>query len=438
MRILPIACKAGALWAALLAPSALAADGLLALPTTPASVVPANLTLTEVVDRALRDNPQLTALRSTWDALRERPAQAGALPNPMVTVGGMDAASGGSWPDTAEKRYMVQQEFPWLGKRGLRADIAAKDAEIMRRELDALTREVVMQVKENYFQWYALQKVIATTRADQELLQRIEKIAETMYATGVRTQQDVLKAQSEITLLKQHLLDLEAQETTLQAKLNTLIDRRADAPLGTAVTPPDIECTTSVEDLFARAATNRPEVLAAQAQVKRYELEGKLMAKESLPDYRLGLEYRDLGQSEDMVMLTFSMDLPVWQSKNRAGVREADRMREASEAARANAERQSSLDVQDAAFRMQTARLSLDLYRKELIPQAEARFQASDADYRTGKSDFMDLLESQRFLLSVRVMAAQAEGDLGMEFARLERAVGSDLNTNQNSREMRP
>jgi hypothetical protein len=39
----------------------------------------------------------------------------------------------------------------------------------------------------------------------------------------------------------------------------------------------------------------------------------------------------------------------------------------------------------------------------------------------------MDLLESQRFLLSVRVMAAMAEGNIGMQFARLERAVGTEL-----------
>jgi len=151
------------------------------------------------------------------------------------------------------------------------------------------------------------------------------------------------------------------------------------------------------------------------------------MQKESLPDYRLGLEYRHIGRSDDLVMFTVSVDLPLWESKYEAGVREAEKMKASSEAAKTAAERRSALDVQDAGFKLQTARRTLELYRKDLIPQAEARFNASEADYRTGKVDFMDLLESQRFLLNARIMAAMEEGNLGMQAARLERAVGLDL-----------
>jgi outer membrane protein TolC len=389
-------------------------------------LVATNLTLAAAVDLAVRSSAQLKSMRARWDAMLERPAQARALPNPMFTYGGMDMASGGHWPDTSEKRFMVQQEFPWFGKRGLREGIAVKDAEVMQRELESMTREVVMMVKESYFDLYAVQRVIAITREEEAVIRRMEKVAETLHATGGRAQVDVLKAQAEITMLKQKLLELQVQETTLKAKLNTLFNRRADEPLGPAVTPPETGDAGNVGALFALAAANRPEVHAAQAQLERYELERKLMAKESVPDYRLGMEYRDVGASDDMVMFTVSVDLPVWRSKVRAGVREAEKMRASSEAAREAAERQSALDVQDASFKLQTARRTLDLYRTELIPQAESRFSASEAGYRTGKADFMDLLESERFLLGAKVMAAMAEGTLGMQAARLERAVGAE------------
>lgn len=385
-----------------------------------------NLTLAAAVDLAVRDNAQLKSMRARWDAMQERPAQAGALPNPMFTYGGMDMARGGDWPDAGEKRFMVQQEFPGFGKRGLREGIAMKDAEVMQRELEFMTREVVMMVKESYFDLYAVQRVIAITREEEAVIRRMEKVAETMYATGERAQVDVLKAQAEITMLKQKLLELQVQETTLKAKLNTLLNRRANDPLGPAVSPPETGDIGNVDALFALAATNRPEVQAAQAQVERYELERKLMAKESVPDYKLGLEYRDMGASDDMVMFTVSVDLPVWRSKVRAGVREAEKMRAASEAAREAAERQSALDVQDAFFKLQTARRTLELYRAELIPQAEARFSASEVGYRAGKVDFMDLLESERFLLGAKTMAAMAEGAVGRQAARLERAVGRE------------
>ncbi|MDP2989080.1 MAG: TolC family protein, partial [Kiritimatiellota bacterium] len=378
----------------------------------------------EVVDLALRDNPQLQSLRTRWEAMRERPAQASTLPNPMFTYSGMDKASGGKFPDTEERRFMVQQEFPWFGKRGLRGGIAEKDAESMRREFDALTLDVIMGVKEGYFDLYAVQRVMAITREEEEVLRRMVKIAETMYATGARSQVDVLKAQTEITMLKQKLLELQAQEITLKAKLNTLLNRRADAVLGVAATPPQTEFTGNFEQLFALAITNRPEVQSAQTQIERYELEKQLMAKEYLPDYKLGLEYRDFTGGDNMLMFTVSVDLPIWQAKYRAGVREAANMLASSHAAREAAERQTALDVQDTHFKFLTARRSLDLYKTELIPQAETRFSASEAGYRTGKVDFLDMLESERFLLNARVMAAMTEGTVGMQAARLERAIG--------------
>src|ERR1035437_7206633 len=100
----------------------------------------------------------------------------------------MDMASGGAWPDTNEKRFMVQQEFPWFGKRALREGLAAKDAEVMQRELDSMTREVVMMVKESYFDLYAVQRVITITQEEAEVIRRMVKITETMYATGERGQ----------------------------------------------------------------------------------------------------------------------------------------------------------------------------------------------------------------------------------------------------------
>ena len=399
-----------------------------ASPTNPVTApVSSPLTLDAAVATALRDNAQLKSLRARWEAMLERPAQTGALPNPMLAYSGSDTASGGTWPDTNEKRIMVAQTFPWFGKRDLRAGIARKDAEAMLWELESMTRDIVMMVKETYFDFYATQRVIATTRKEASVLARMAKIAETMYSTGVRSQQDVLAARTEITMLKQRLLELDAQESTLAAKLNTLLDRQAGATLGAVVPPPGTEVNATLEALLAAAATNRPEVRVAQAKIDRYDLESKLMAKESAPDYQLGLEYRNISDGDEMVMFTVGLDLPVWSSRNRAGVREAEKMRESSLAARQAAERNSALDVQDASFKLQTARRMLALYKSELIPQAEARFQSSESGYQTGSVDFMDFLESQRFLLNARVMAAMAEGSVGMNFARLERATGTDL-----------
>jgi outer membrane protein, heavy metal efflux system len=389
-------------------------------------VVP-SLTLDDAVRSALSDNAQLASERSRSQAMQERPAQAATLPDPMFVYSGMDLTDGGNWPNTNEKRFMVQQEFPWFGKLSLREQTARKDAEAAQWRVDASMHELVMNVKESYYDLYSVQRSIAITRSQEQVVQRMESVAQTMYGTGTRPQTDVLKSQTEATMLRQKLLELQSQENTLKAKLNTFMNREVDAPVGELVTAVPEEADPNVRELLVAAAVGRPEIRAAQAEVDRYGLETDLAGKDYAPDWRLGAEYRSYRGGDDMFMFVIGVNIPLWQSKYRAGVQEAQKMRAAGRAAREAAQRQSSLDVQDAAFKLTTARQTLDLYRKQLIPQAEARMTADEAGYQTGTVSFLDLLESERFLLNARLMAAMAEGNVGMQRARLERAVGREL-----------
>ena len=393
------------------------------------------LTLDAVVTQALQANAQLRSLRAQHEALRARPIQARGLPNPMFRYSGMDMVHGGDFPDTNEKRFMLEQELPGFGKRGLRADMAAYDAEAMEREVETMTRDVVLRVKESYFELYAVQRVIEITLNEEGVLQRMERVAEVLYTTGEHTQQDLLKAQSEVTMLKPRLLDLEAQEAALTGQLNALLDRRPDDPLGRAETAPADAAGPGTEALLRIAEVGRPEIHGAEAQLARSQAERRLMAREGLPDYRLGVEYRDFQQGDDMVMFSVGLDLPLWRGKVRAAVREAESMATARGAELEAARRQVASEVWEAHAKLLAARQTLDLYRTELIPQAEARFKSSEAGYQSGKVAFLDLLESERFLLNARVMAAMAEGTLGMQLARLERAVGTDVQTDAGNRQ---
>lgn len=379
--------------------------------------------LDAAVTYALENNADLNSLRAQWSAAREQPVQAGALPNPMFTVSGMDKAEGGSWPNTGEKRFMLEQSFPWFGKRTLRKNIALKEAEITRYELDSMTRDVVMEVKESYYDLYAIQRAKEIVREEQDVLGRMAEAVETMYGAGDRSQADVLGAQTEITMLKQRLLELDVQENTLQANMNRLMNRPMDSLPGPLQPPGIFEINESIEALLAMAATNRSDILSAQAQVERFGLEESLMGKEWAPDYALGVEYRNLTDSDNMAMAVLGVELPIWGSKNHAGVREAGQQQAAARAASEAAIRQSEFELRAAWFERETARRTLDLYQTELIPQAEARFDANEAGYRSGQVDFMSLLDSRRVLLNARIMGAMAEGSVGMQNARLERAA---------------
>ena len=402
-------------------------------PAAPAVPALTNLTVDQAVAEALARNPQLESLRARLEAMKQRSAQAGALPDPTIKYSGMDAADGGNFPDTNEKRLMVEQAFPWFGKRDLRSGEAEKDAETMQQDYGAASLDVVMRVKETCYDLHAVQRSEAITRSEADVLGQMEETARSQYGTGKADLQDVTAAQAEVTMLRPRLLELGSRETTLKAKLNMLLNRRADAPVGVTIADPPPPLTAGAAQLSALAKEHRPEIKGAQAQVDKNQYAHRLMAKESYPDYALGLEYRSLRDSDDLVMFTAAVSLPIWRSKYSAGVREAEQMVESSKAMRESTEREVSFDVQDAYAKAVTAAQTEDLYAKTLIPQAQARFTAAAAGYRAGKADFLTVLESERFLLNARGMQATAEGDLCMAWARLERAVGLDWRSIQES-----
>ena len=392
-----------------------------------AVVVPQKLTLDQAVQEALAHNPRLAALGHTRDAMQERPGQARGLPNPMFTYRGMDATSGGTFPNTSEKRFELEQPLPGYGKRGLREAVALNEAGAMGAETEAMAREVVLMVKEAAFELQALQKALAITREEETVLTRMAKVVETRYSTGEAAQTDVIKAQTEITMLKQKKVELEGREKTLKAKLAMLMNRDSSQSLGPLEAPIPDGAVPDWKSKIEQALKNRPEMKSAQFKVARGDLQRQLMGRESQPDYKVGLEYRSVERGDDMVMFMAGVDLPLWQGKNRAAVREAGMMVAASQSSREAMERQVTLDLQEACYKLEAAKRSLDLYQKELIPQSGVRLQSSEAGYRAGKVDFMDWLESARLQLNVRIRAAMAEGEVGSGWATLEWATGGSL-----------
>ena len=83
------------------------------------------------------------------------------------------------------------------------------------------------------------------------------------------------------------------------------------------------------------------------------------------------------------------------------------------------------LDVQDALVRLETLDRQIDLLDTVLIPQTDEALRATEAAYETGQLGVLDLLDSERTLLDMRLMRARYVSDYLVALTRLERAVGT-------------
>jgi outer membrane protein TolC len=69
------------------------------------------------------------------------------------------------------------------------------------------------------------------------------------------------------------------------------------------------------------------------------------------------------------------------------------------------------------------------LYGDTLVPEANDLVVVSEAAYKTGALDFLNLIDAQRMLLGFQLMYERAVTDNQQSLAELEMVVGTELPT---------
>jgi len=123
----------------------------------------------------------------------------------------------------------------------------------------------------------------------------------------------------------------------------------------------------------------------------------------------------------------FSINVPLWRGKLRAQQREAEKRLDASREAAANARSEVLAEVRDAWFRAKLGQDQVSLYETSLIPQAEQSLASAQAGYQAARVGILDVLDSQRALLGLRLGLVMTRTDLAKALAQLERSIGVDL-----------
>jgi outer membrane protein TolC len=83
--------------------------------------------------------------------------------------------------------------------------------------------------------------------------------------------------------------------------------------------------------------------------------------------------------------------------------------------------------IRAIGFRIETAERQILLFENTLLPQAEQALRSTEAAYSTGSLGILDLLDSERVLLDVRLGLAKLNSDYMIALAEMERAVGTPL-----------
>jgi cobalt-zinc-cadmium efflux system outer membrane protein len=305
----------------------------------------------------------------------------------------------------------------------------------------SLQRETVLNIKKTFYNVMYLTEALRITEEDLATLRRYESIALTRYETGKGIQQNVVKVQSEISRLNERKIVLHQQQGIARQNMARLVGRPlGDVAIdtrGQKIHPLNLQASR-LEDLYGKARNNREELQAKLHAVRARRQEVRLAKKQYWPDLNLGFNYIFVGDRKDLagrlnppqdngqdaIGILASINLPIWYHKLGAGVAEAALKEYGAKAAYAGQEDNVLFELQDAYITLDSLGDQLALYQHALIPQARQSLESSESAYETGKISFLELLDSERFLLNVRYGYAKIKADYLTAQARMERALG--------------
>lgn len=386
----------------------------------------------EYVQLGLSRNPRIQEAQHKIDAIRHRLPQVLSLPDPMVNtntyLAPVETAAG-------EQAFSlgVSQKFTNAERRATKAAIVSDEVAAAELALAQTQLEIAESIRSASYQLLFIRKSIEINNDDSLSLQQIAEVVLRQYEVKRSvTQQDVLNVQTEQSKLENQLTDLKQKEKSFQARLARLLHLDPQSDLQIVDSLETNNANLNVDNLIAQAAQSRPDLQSQLTNIQRDRKKIHLAQLEEKPDFTVGLNWiatssdgiSPIANGDDALMLGVGFNLPVYKSRIRAGICEAQSNRLASESRLASLRDLASEEVFDLVAKLDSTRDTLTLIQEDIIPKAERTLEVSIDEYATNSITYVQLIDNWRNVLRYRITEASLQSQHQQLLASLARSVG--------------
>ena len=390
------------------------------------------LTIAEAEDRALEAEPGQQALRARAAALEDRAVAAGELPEPTLRVGlnNFPIQSGGFTTEGMTQAAVgLRQAFPAGRTRSIntrRFDLMAAE---MNENAEARGRDVLTAARKAWLDLYYWEVAHDLVRESRPFFADLATITRSLYAVGRKSQQDVLRAELELSRLDDRLIEMRRQRARAEAVLGEWIGRDAIRPVARSL--PDWHELPAIEAMQV-SLQQHPLLLAADSKIEARGASVDLANEQSKPDWALdiGYGYRDGflpsgTPRSDFVTVGVTVGLPFLRKKSvDRNLSAALQDRSAAQLTREQVLRglQSQLTAEHAQWEELSRRLLL--YDTRILGQARDHAESSLLSYQSDRGDFADVMRGYIDDLNTRIEHVRLQVERAQSYAVLANLGG--------------
>lgn len=426
-------------------------ESSLPLPTVNAPVTAGELarnpsmSLPELTEFALRNNPRT---RQSWLAARASAAgvaieKADQLPQISAAYGvtrtqPISATTGtvSPWQTRFGPSVSLSYVLFDFGVRGYQ--IESSEYRLLAANLshNRVLQDVIFQVEAAYYRLIGNDALLKVNAQSLNNAKTALEAAQRRRESGLATVADVYRAETQVAQSQLNLTRSSGELEKSRGQLASVVG----LPVNVSITvqplqqPPQItEMTTGIGELLEKAKASRPDLMAAEAQVRAAEANAKAVARAGLPSIEVNgagghTLFSDNRPAASNYSLGLTLRIPIFTGfRDTYNARQAQIQAESAAASRDVLFRQAEVEVWQSYYDLNTATSSISSTQAQ-VRSSEQTSQATLARYKSGFGSILDLITAQQDESNARVQQIQSYLDWFTTLARLQVAVGaSDL-----------
>lgn len=389
-----------------------------------AQTFPEPLKLEQAVALAVDADPWLTGSQFTQEALNDEAIAAATLPDPRVSL------MAGNFPvDTFDLNQEamtqlsvgVSQMFPRGDSLALAQHQKQQLAEqhpLLRLDRKAKVSAMVSQL---WLEAFKAQESIRLIEQDRALFEQLVDVAEASYssALGRARQQDVIRAQLELTRLEDRLTMLRQQQQAAQKRLTEWIGAPATVPLAPVLPTQSLSRPLSVPTIKQASEHTRyewirhhPALRALDQRIDATQTGVDLAKQKYKPEWGLTAQYgyRDsdpMGRDRaDLFSVGVTFDLPLFTGNRQdKEVSAAVNRTEAIKTEKHLLGRRLMAELETASVQLARLDERQALYTDQLLPQMAEQAEASLSAYNNDDGDFAEAVRARIAELNAKIDA---------------------------------
>jgi cobalt-zinc-cadmium efflux system outer membrane protein len=383
--------------------------------------------LEHIIGLALERNPIIAGAQGAIAQSEGKQIEAGAYPNPTITVQTADAAlrDPSLGKRMAERTMSLSQPLEWPGKRAARQDAADAGLAGATVGLEESKLNLIAEVKTAFYDLLLAERTVDLLQQNLEIVQEVARIVKARVRSGEGPQFEAVKADVEVLKAKQEMTKAKNAVRVKLVGLDTLTAGGLGPRYKVQGDFRSIRDRLDPEQMASRDLSQHPTLKRQGKLVEQAEFTVSKERQSRMPDVTLFGGYaREVGR--EAVVAGLSLPTPLWY-RQQGHIATALGTQRKEEAELIRARNDLTRAINQHAREAETAQDQILVYEEGLLKQAQEALRIAQLSFRQGASSLLDVLDAQRVQRQITVDYNLARFELSLALTRFERALGGPL-----------